>query len=78
MALTAYLKTYGWIDLSDSVEIHAYLFGVSAGTLALFMMLAYLAKRLVSHLASNALLQKIPGTVLIVLGLYSFSEYIFG
>jgi threonine/homoserine/homoserine lactone efflux protein len=78
MALTTYLKTYGWVDLSTGMEIHAYLLGVSLGTLALFMLLAYLSKSLVSNLTSNAVLQRTPGTVLILLGLYAFSEYIFG
>ncbi|MGC1241136.1 MAG: LysE family transporter [Chryseosolibacter sp.] len=78
MAMTAYLKTYGWIDLSDKAEIHAYLLGVSTGTLVLFMLLAYLARKVVSHFKTNRFLQKTPGIVLIALGLYAFSEYIFG
>ena len=78
MALTAYLKAYGWVDLSTATEVHAYLLGVSLGTLVLFMLLAYLAKSVVSHINSNAFLQRMPGTVLILLGLYAFSEYIFG
>jgi threonine/homoserine/homoserine lactone efflux protein len=77
MAMTAYLKTHGWIDLSDKIEIHAYLLGVSAGTLVLFMLLAYLARSVVSHFKTNGFLQKTPGILLILLGLYSFAEYIF-
>ena len=78
MAITAYLTTYGWIDLSDNLEIHAYLLGVSLGTLVLFMVLAYLAKKVVAGFISNALLQKTPGILLILLGVYAFAEYIFG
>lgn len=78
MAMTAYLKNHGWVDLSDRFEIHAYLLGVSAGTLVLFMLLAYLARSVVSHFKTNGFLQKTPGVLLILLGLYSFAEYIFG
>lgn len=78
MAMTAYLKNYGWIDLSDEVETHAYLLGVSMGTLVLFMLLAYLARKVVSQFSSNAFLQLMPGIVLILLGMYSFYQYIVG
>lgn len=78
MAMTAYLKSYGLIDLTDSAALHAYLIGVSLGTIVLFMLLAYLARSLVSYFKSNSILQKVPGTLLIILGLYSFAEYIFG
>ena len=78
MAITAYLKSHRWVDLSDTYEIHAYLLGGSAGTLVLCMLLAYLARSVVSHFQTNALLQKTPGVLLILLGVYSFGEYIFG
>jgi threonine/homoserine/homoserine lactone efflux protein len=78
MAMTAFLKSYGWVDLSNSMKVHAYLLGVSTGTLVLFMLLAYLARRVVSHFKTNALLQKAPGVLLILLSLYAFAEYIFG
>jgi threonine/homoserine/homoserine lactone efflux protein len=78
IAMTAYLKAYGWIDLSSKMEIHAYLLGVSAGTLVLFMLLAYLARKVVTHFNANNFLRKIPGVVLILLGIYSFSEYMLG
>lgn len=78
MAMTAYLKSYRLIDLSSSLELHAYLVGVSSGTIVLFMLLAYLARNLVSHSKSRGLLQKVPGILLIILGLYSFVEYISG
>jgi threonine/homoserine/homoserine lactone efflux protein len=78
IAMTAYTKSQGWIDLSDAWEVHAYLLGVSTGTLALFMILAYLAKMVVTRFKTNAILQKTPGVVLILLGAYSLVEYIFG
>lgn len=78
MAVTAYLESYGWVDLSHHAALHAYLLGVSLGSLVLFMLLAYLAKKVVTHLQPSAYLQKLPGTLLILLGVYSLSEYIFG
>ena len=78
LAMTAYLENYGWVDLSNKLEIHAYLLGVSTGTLVLFMILAYLAQKVVILFKSNSYLQKVPGVVLILLGLYSLAEYIFG
>lgn len=78
IAMTAYLRSQRWVDLSNSFEVHAYLFGVSAGTLSLFMLLAYLAKKVVSQYETRTFLHKTPGVLLIVLGLYSFTEYIFG
>lgn len=78
MAMTAYLKTYGWVNLSDRYEVHAYLLGVSSGTLVVFMLLAYLARRVVGYFKSDNILKKVPGTVLILLGFYSLGKFISG
>lgn len=78
VAMTAYLRSYGWVDLSNEYETHAYLLGVSCGTLVLFMLLAYLARKVVTYFRSDHLLKKLPGTVLVVLGLYSIVRYISG
>lgn len=78
VAMTAYLKSYGWVDLSDMSEVHAYLLGVSTGTLVLFMLVAYLARKVVLYFKPNGFLQRIPGIVLIALGIYSFGRYMFG
>ncbi len=78
IAMTAYSKSHGWIKLSTGWEVHAYLLGVSTGTVALFMLLAYLAKMVVSHFQTNAIFQKTPGIILILLGAYSLLEYMFG
>jgi len=78
LAMTAYLKAYGWVDLSNKLEVHAYLLGVSAGTLVLFMLLALLARRVVSYFSTDGFLKKIPGALLILLGLYALWRYIFG
>jgi threonine/homoserine/homoserine lactone efflux protein len=78
MAMTAYLKSHGWIELRDNYELHAYLLGISSGTIVLLMLLAYLAKLVVSHFQADGPLQKTPGVVLILLGIYSLGEYILG
>ena len=78
IAMTAYLKSYGWVDLSNQYEIHAYLLGVSTGTIALCMLLAYLAGKVVSHFQTNRFLQLTPGVILVLLGIYSFLKFIFG
>lgn len=76
LAMTAYLRSYGWVDLSDDYETHAYLLGVSSGTLVLLMLLAYLAAKVVNFFSEDSVIKKIPGGVLIVLGIYSFVRYI--
>ncbi len=78
MAMTAYLKSYRWIELSNALEVHAYLAGVSGGTLVVLMLMAYLAQRVIRYFKHDSALKKTPGVVLILLGLYSFGKYIFG
>lgn len=77
VALTAYIKSQGWITLSTTTEIHAYLLGVSLGTLALLMVFAYLAKQVVRYFQGNTFLNKIPGFTLLVLGVYAVITYFF-
>jgi threonine/homoserine/homoserine lactone efflux protein len=74
---TAYLKGMKWIDLSSNARLHAYLIGISMGTLALCVLIIYLAKRIVSEFHHQATFQKIPGFVLLALGLYAFIQYLF-
>lgn len=78
MAMTAYLKAHGWVTLADNFELQAYLLGISAGTLVVFMLFAYLARTVVSRFHTSAWLQKAPAILLIFLGLYSFAEYMLG
>ena len=74
---TAYLKGMKWIDLSSNARLHAYLIGISLGTLALCVLIIYLAKKIVSEFHHQATFQKIPGFVLLALGLYAFIQYLF-
>jgi threonine/homoserine/homoserine lactone efflux protein len=73
---TAYLNSQHWIDLTTPVGLHSYLLGVTLGTLALFILLIYLAKKIVSEFKQSDVLKKIPGIVLIALGVYAFIQYL--
>lgn len=73
--MTTYLQGNGWVDLSDNIRVHAYLAGVSAGTLVLFVLLAYLAQKVVSYFRTDGYLGKLPGLILILLGCYALVEY---
>jgi threonine/homoserine/homoserine lactone efflux protein len=77
IGITAYLKSLHLIALSSPAEIHAYLLGVSGGTLILLMALAYLARNVQSRFERNNLLRVVPGATLIALGLLSFISWFF-
>lgn len=74
---TAYLNSLNWIELSTPLRLHSYLVGICLGTFVILMMLAYLAKRIISQFTQSSWLNKIPGIALILLGLYAFIEYLF-
>jgi len=74
---TAYLHGQRWVDLTTPLGLHGYLFGVSFGALTFFMLLAHLAKKIVSEIRHGALLKRIPGVILLALGLYAFIQYLF-
>jgi threonine/homoserine/homoserine lactone efflux protein len=74
---TAYLKSLNWIDLSTPAGLHGYLVGVVLGTFILLMILVYLAKKIISQFTQSSWLNKIPGTALIILGIYAFIQYLF-
>jgi threonine/homoserine/homoserine lactone efflux protein len=76
VAMTAYIRSRGWTDLSTNVELHSYLLGVSLGSLCLLIFLAYLARRVVSYFQGNTFLKIIPGCTLLLLGLYTLIDYI--
>jgi threonine/homoserine/homoserine lactone efflux protein len=77
VAMTAYIRSQHWIDLSTNLELHSYLLGVALGGVALMMILAYLAKKVVSHFQHNSWLKKIPGITLLLLGFYAIIQYFF-
>jgi threonine/homoserine/homoserine lactone efflux protein len=76
IAITAYLKMQGWVSFPDSAHLHVYLLGISLGTMAFFILVAYLSKQMVSVLKSDSIVKLIPGLVLLGLGLYAFVDYL--
>jgi threonine/homoserine/homoserine lactone efflux protein len=73
---TAYLRGQHWIDLSSTLSLHCYLLGASLGALAVFMLFAYLAQRIVSEFQQSHRVKKIPGYILLALGCYAFIKYL--
>jgi threonine/homoserine/homoserine lactone efflux protein len=76
IGITAYLQGQQWIDLSSPARLHAYLAGVFLGALLLLVLLAYLSKKIMTGLTQFPWIQKIPGLLLLALGLYSITEYL--
>lgn len=72
IALTAYLKFQGWIDLNTGWRLHSYILGTSVGAMALLALLAVLAKSVASSFKDNRLIRMIPGLVLLFLGIFGF------
>jgi len=72
---TAYLNSQHWIDLNTSLGLQAYLIGICLGTLTLFILLVYLAQKIASIFQEGKILKKIPGIILLVLGIYAFVNY---
>ncbi len=77
IALTAYLKFQGWIDISTGWRLHSYILGTSVGAMALLTLLALLAKRVASSFKDNRIIRMIPGLVLLSLGILAFVKYLF-
>jgi threonine/homoserine/homoserine lactone efflux protein len=76
VGVTAYILSLKMIRLETNASLHAYLLGVSTGTLSLLIVLAYLAKKLVKHFQrQDAILKKIPGFTMILLGIYSLANF---
>jgi threonine/homoserine/homoserine lactone efflux protein len=75
LAITAYLKSQNWIDVSDAVPLHAYLFGVFSGAFTLLSLLAFLSQQTAAHLSHSYWIRKVPGWMLVVLGVFAFIQY---
>ncbi|MCU0399337.1 MAG: LysE family transporter [Cyclobacteriaceae bacterium] len=77
IALTAYLKYQGWIDISTGWRLHSYILGTSVGAMALLTLLALMAHKVASSFRDNRLIRMIPGIVLLFLGVIGFARYLF-
>jgi threonine/homoserine/homoserine lactone efflux protein len=76
IGVTAYLKSQHWITLSNSFELHAYLLGVSLGGFSLLILLAAIAKKIIANFEHNTFLKRIPGYVMLALGVYALVAYL--
>lgn len=76
IGVTAYLKAQGWLQLSSTILLHSYIFGISIGTLMLLTLFAFLANKLAGMLQHSLWLKRIPGITLLVLGVYAFYVYL--
>ena len=77
IGVTAYLKSVNVISLSSTLEMHSYLIGITLGAFALLLVVAYSAKRMVRYFAENSLIKKVPGVILLSLGLYGIVDFFF-
>jgi len=78
IGVTAYLKSMHWIDLSTNFQLHSYLAGVSLGVFTLLVSVAYLANKVMAVLKANtALLRKIPGYLMLALGIFALIKYFY-
>lgn len=75
LAITAFLRSEGLVTDLDGIALHAYLGGVVVGAFALLTILILLSQKLISSLASVSSLKKIPGFILLVLGLISLFRH---
>ena len=75
IGVTAYLNHQQWIHLPHLNGILIYVLGISAGTFALLALLALLAHRLGSLARENRLVNRVPGMIFILLGLYALAQY---
>lgn len=76
LGITTYLRGQNWIELSSPHRLHAYLSGVFLGALVLLLLLLYLSKKVMASLTRFPWIKKIPGFLLLTLGLYSLAEYL--
>jgi len=76
VAITAYFKVHGWVDLSTEGLVHTYVFATSVGAMALLTLFVFLANRLAVYVKDNVIVKLIPGAILLVLGLYAFAKYL--
>jgi threonine/homoserine/homoserine lactone efflux protein len=73
IAITAYLETNNWISLNSSNEF-IYIAGIAAGTIALLFTLVFLGSKASRFMTNQERAKKIPGFVLLGLGIYSLVQ----
>jgi threonine/homoserine/homoserine lactone efflux protein len=76
IGITAYLQSQHWVNLGTDMGLHAYLAGVVCGGFLLLVVLAYLSRKVMVGLMQFPWIKKIPGYLLLALGIYSLIEFI--
>ena len=76
MAITAFLRSSGWLDITTPIRLHSYVLGTSVGTILLLLIFIFLARRVAGYATGNNWIKKVPGVVLVVLGIYAFIKYL--
>jgi threonine/homoserine/homoserine lactone efflux protein len=76
VGVTAYLTEQKWLDLSTMVKLQSYLIGIACGSILLLVLLALLAKKIVTRFGDIGKLKQVPGYILLGLGLYGLIEYL--
>jgi len=76
IGITAYLKAQGWLELSSTGLLHAYILGTSVGVMLLLTAFTFLAKRLTGYVQNSVIVKLLPGLTLLVLGLYALGKYL--
>jgi threonine/homoserine/homoserine lactone efflux protein len=77
IAVVAYLKGQHWLDLSTMTRVQSFLAGVSLGAFTLLILIAYLAKKIATKFQQSIWLKRIPGIVMLCLGVYALANYFF-
>lgn len=75
IAVTAYLKVEGWINLESPWLVHSYVFGTSVGVMILLTALAVMSQRVSNVFQQSKAIRMIPGAVLLVLGTIGLIRY---
>lgn len=75
IAVTAYLKMEGWIDLSTNMRLHSYVLGTSVGVMILLTILAVMARKVSGPFQTSRLLRMLPGAILLLLGTIGLIKY---
>jgi threonine/homoserine/homoserine lactone efflux protein len=73
---TAFLTGQDYISLATPIQLHSYLVGISVGSIVLLFLLAHLARKIVTRFGDMNKLKKIPGYLLLLLGVYAMGDYL--
>ncbi|MGB3465862.1 MAG: LysE family transporter [Cyclobacteriaceae bacterium] len=75
LAVTAYLQKHQWITL-DGYNLYAYSVGIAIGTFILLLIVTQLGSKFRAIADNRLIVHIIPGTLFILMGLYSYYQYI--